>query len=167
MLVSFQNITIPVNIYKGIRNLLESHHIPELIKVLILLYIAKIPFVFFLLLFVSFTWLFTTIIILCVSVPACALQYVIALVDPKQQDSNGLTTPAIHATVSKYPWICTWLYQCPLKMYYIFLSLHQGIEGKVSMLEKKMDELIAENKPISVVLKQLIQALCAEEVVFI
>lgn len=55
MLVSLQNITVPVNIYKGIRNLLESHRVPELIKVLILLYIAKIPFILFLLLFVSST----------------------------------------------------------------------------------------------------------------
>lgn len=35
-LASLQNITIPGNIYKGIRNLLESYHIPELIKVQIL-----------------------------------------------------------------------------------------------------------------------------------
>uniref|UniRef100_H3CPU5 Uncharacterized protein n=1 Tax=Tetraodon nigroviridis TaxID=99883 RepID=H3CPU5_TETNG len=89
-----QNITIPVNIYKGIRNLLESYHIPELIK------------------------------------------YVIALVDPKQQDLNGLTTSAAVAA---------------------------GAEGKVLMLEKKLEEHIAENKPIGSVLKQLIQALCAEE----
>lgn len=41
------------------------------------------------------------------------------------------------------------------------------MEGKVSMLEKKMEELMAEDKPISAVLKQLIQALCAEEVGFI
>lgn len=47
------------------------------------------------------------------------------------------------------------------------LSLHQGTEGKVLMLEKKLEELIAENKPISAALKQLIQALCAEEVGFI
>lgn len=41
------------------------------------------------------------------------------------------------------------------------------MEGKVLMLEKKMEELLAENKPISGVLKQLIHALCAEEVGFI
>lgn len=44
------------------------------------------------------------------------------------------------------------------------LSLHQGAEGKVPMLEKKLEEHLAENKPIALVLKQLIQALCAEEV---
>lgn len=49
----------------------------------------------------------------------------------------------------------------------VFLSLYQGTEMKVLELEKKMEELIAEDKPISVVLKQLIQALCAEEVGFI
>ncbi|XP_049456394.1 leucine-rich PPR motif-containing protein, mitochondrial [Epinephelus fuscoguttatus] len=32
-----QNITIPLNIYRGIRNLLESYHMPELIKDVILL----------------------------------------------------------------------------------------------------------------------------------
>ncbi|TNM99530.1 hypothetical protein fugu_012563 [Takifugu bimaculatus] len=91
-----QNICITASIYKGIRNLLESYHVPELIK------------------------------------------YVMAIVDPKQdkaQDLNGLMTSA-HAT---------------------------GTEVKVLELEKKMEELIAEDKPISVVLKQLIQALCAEE----
>lgn len=50
---------------------------------------------------------------------------------------------------------------------YLSPSLHQGTEVKVLDLEKKMEELIAENKPISAVLKQLIQALCAEEVGFI
>lgn len=49
----------------------------------------------------------------------------------------------------------------------ISLSLYQGTEVKVLELEKKMEELIAEDKPISAVLKQLIQALCAEEVGFI
>lgn len=44
MLASLQNITIPVNIYKGIRNLLESYHIPELIKVQILLDLTQILF---------------------------------------------------------------------------------------------------------------------------
>lgn len=47
------------------------------------------------------------------------------------------------------------------------LSLYKGTEVKVLELEKKMEELIAEDKPISAVLKQLIQALCAEEVGFI
>lgn len=28
-----QNVKIPENIYKGIRNLLDSYHVPELIKV--------------------------------------------------------------------------------------------------------------------------------------
>lgn len=32
--ISMQNITIPVSIYRGIRNLLDSYHVPELIKVL-------------------------------------------------------------------------------------------------------------------------------------
>lgn len=44
MLASLQNITIPVNIYKGIRNLLESYHIPELIKVQILVDLTEILF---------------------------------------------------------------------------------------------------------------------------
>lgn len=44
---------------------------------------------------------------------------------------------------------------------------HQGTEGKVLALEKKLAELMAENKPISITLKHLIQALCAEEVRFI
>lgn len=44
------------------------------------------------------------------------------------------------------------------------VSLHQTAEEKVSKLEKKMEQLIAKNKPFSVVLKLLIQALCAEEV---
>lgn len=44
MLASPQNITIPVNIYKGIRNLLESYHIPELVKVQSLLDLTEILF---------------------------------------------------------------------------------------------------------------------------
>lgn len=86
-----QNITITSNIYRGIRNLLESYHVPELIK------------------------------------------DVIALVDPKDQESNG-SVPRV-----------------------------TGIEGKVLALEKKLAELKAENKPLGAVLKQVIQALCAEE----
>ncbi|XP_039995324.1 leucine-rich PPR motif-containing protein, mitochondrial [Xiphias gladius] len=89
-----QNITVSVNIYRGIRNLLESYHVPELIK------------------------------------------DVIALVDPKDRASIG--------SVSAVPRVT-------------------GIEGKVLVLEKKLAELKAENKPLSSVLKQAIQALCAEE----
>uniref|UniRef100_A0A3P9IB99 Leucine-rich pentatricopeptide repeat containing n=1 Tax=Oryzias latipes TaxID=8090 RepID=A0A3P9IB99_ORYLA len=78
---SEQNITIPLNIYRGIKNLLESYHAPELIK------------------------------------------DVVALVDPKEK----------------------------------------GSEEKVLALENKLAELKAENKPLGIVLKQLIQALSAEE----
>ncbi|KAM9344741.1 leucine-rich PPR motif-containing protein, mitochondrial [Symphorus nematophorus] len=91
-----QNLTIPVNIYRGIRNLLDSYHVPELIK------------------------------------------DVIALVDPKDQESNN------GAMVSAAPRVT-------------------GIEGKVMILEKKLAELKAENQPVGIVLKQLIQTLCAEE----
>lgn len=52
-------------------------------------------------------------------------------------------------------------------MYSSPLYFHQGSEGKVLVLEKKLAELKAENKPISITLKHLIQALCAEEVGFI
>lgn len=52
-------------------------------------------------------------------------------------------------------------------MYSSPLYFHQGTEGKVLALEKKLAELKAENKPISITLKHLIQALCAEEVGFI
>lgn len=45
--------------------------------------------------------------------------------------------------------------------------IHQGIEIKLQALEKKLEELKAENKPFSGVLKQIIQALCAEEVGFV
>ncbi len=45
------------------------------------------------------------------------------------------------------------------------LCLHQGNDGKVLALEKKLAELKAENKSYSVILKQIIQTLCAEEVV--
>ncbi|KAM3606567.1 uncharacterized protein V6R79_018880 [Siganus canaliculatus] len=89
-----QNITISGNIYRGIRNLLESYHVPELIK------------------------------------------DVLALVDPKEQESSG--------SIAAAPRIA-------------------GIEGKVAALEKKIAELKAENKPLGQVLKQIIQALCAEE----
>uniref|UniRef100_A0A3P9IAJ2 Leucine-rich pentatricopeptide repeat containing n=1 Tax=Oryzias latipes TaxID=8090 RepID=A0A3P9IAJ2_ORYLA len=71
-----QNITIPLNIYRGIKNLLESYHAPELIK---------------------------------------------------------------------------------------HLCVVQGSEEKVLALENKLAELKAENKPLGIVLKQLIQALSAEE----
>ncbi|KAG7462652.1 hypothetical protein MATL_G00187000 [Megalops atlanticus] len=83
------NVRISVNIYRGIRNLLESYHVPELIK------------------------------------------DVIILVDGKQ---------TIEA--SDFP---------------------RGKEGRVVVLEKKLEELKAENKPLGVTLKQLILSLCAEE----
>lgn len=44
MLVSLQNICITASIYKGIRNLLESYHVPELIKVQILFDVTEILF---------------------------------------------------------------------------------------------------------------------------
>ncbi|XP_070771978.1 leucine-rich PPR motif-containing protein, mitochondrial [Enoplosus armatus] len=84
-----QNITISGNIYRGIRNLLDSYQVSVLIK------------------------------------------DVIALVDPK----DSLTS----------------------------LCLHQGIEAKLVALENTLAELKAENKPLSNVLKQTIQTLCAEE----
>lgn len=43
----------------------------------------------------------------------------------------------------------------------------QGSEEKVLALENKLAELKAENKPLGIVLKQLIQALSAEEVRFV
>lgn len=46
ILVSIQDIFITVSIYKGIRNLLESYHVPELSKVQILSRLTEIPFVF-------------------------------------------------------------------------------------------------------------------------
>uniref|UniRef100_H2LIH1 PROP1-like PPR domain-containing protein n=1 Tax=Oryzias latipes TaxID=8090 RepID=H2LIH1_ORYLA len=87
-----QNITIPLNIYRGIKNLLESYHAPELIK------------------------------------------DVVALVDPKEKASTD---------------------------FMLFGS--RGSEEKVLALENKLAELKAENKPLGIVLKQLIQALSAEE----
>ncbi|XP_019108650.2 leucine-rich PPR motif-containing protein, mitochondrial [Larimichthys crocea] len=92
-----QNITITTSIFRGIRNLLDSYHAPELIK------------------------------------------YVIALLDPKEQESHGsgaapLPPPPVN-----------------------------GSDVKVFALENKLAELKAENKPIGNVLKQIIQALCAEE----
>ncbi|KAF7662444.1 hypothetical protein LDENG_00234780, partial [Lucifuga dentata] len=89
-----QNISIPVNIYRGIRNLLESYHIPELIK------------------------------------------DVITLVDPKDRASIGSMSAPLRVT---------------------------GTEGKVMALEKKLAELKEEKKPLGPTLKQIIQALCAEE----
>lgn len=53
MPVYFQNITIPMKIYRGIKNILEFHQLPALLKVKILFNITEIPF-FFLLMFVSF-----------------------------------------------------------------------------------------------------------------
>ncbi|KAG7228533.1 hypothetical protein INR49_007707 [Caranx melampygus] len=87
-----RNITISLNIYRGIRNVLRSCHVPELIK------------------------------------------DVITLVDPKERASIGTAAPR-----------------------------PTGIEFKLQSLEKKLVDLKAENKPISSVLKQTIQTLCAEE----
>lgn len=47
------------------------------------------------------------------------------------------------------------------------LCVHQGMEGKVSALEKRLAELKAENKPLGNVLRQAIQTLCVEEVGFV
>lgn len=68
MLASPQNITIPVNIYKGIRNLLDSYHTPELIKVQSLSDLTEILFLLSSL-FASFKWLLK--IWLCLSVCDC------------------------------------------------------------------------------------------------
>ncbi|XP_054455932.1 leucine-rich PPR motif-containing protein, mitochondrial [Anoplopoma fimbria] len=89
-----QNITISGNIYRGIKNLLESYHVPELIK------------------------------------------DVVALVDPKDRVYNG--------SMSAFPRV-------------------PGTDGRVFALEKKLAELKAENEPLGSILKQAIQALCAEE----
>ncbi|XP_053292920.1 leucine-rich PPR motif-containing protein, mitochondrial [Pleuronectes platessa] len=89
-----QNIKISLNIFKGIRNLLESHHVPELVK------------------------------------------DVIALVDPRDRASSGSASASPRFT---------------------------GIEGKVVALEAKLAELKAQNQPLGLILKQTIQALCAEE----
>ncbi|XP_026212670.1 leucine-rich PPR motif-containing protein, mitochondrial [Anabas testudineus] len=87
-----QNIFISVNIYRGIRNLLESYHIPELSK------------------------------------------DVFALVPSNNRMQNS-SLPAV-ATEN---------------------------ESKVLALERRLAELKAENKPLDFVLKQTIQAVCAEE----
>uniref|UniRef100_A0A7N6A9U3 PROP1-like PPR domain-containing protein n=1 Tax=Anabas testudineus TaxID=64144 RepID=A0A7N6A9U3_ANATE len=84
---SLQNIFISVNIYRGIRNLLESYHIPELSK------------------------------------------DVFALVPSNNRMQNS-SLPAV---------------------------------SKVLALERRLAELKAENKPLDFVLKQTIQAVCAEE----
>uniref|UniRef100_A0A669DCL4 Leucine rich pentatricopeptide repeat containing n=1 Tax=Oreochromis niloticus TaxID=8128 RepID=A0A669DCL4_ORENI len=78
-----KNIMISVNLYRGIKNLLDSCHVPELVK------------------------------------------DVMTLVDPKEKVSNGPVS--------------------------------------VLALENKLAELKAENKPLGLVLKQVIQALSAEE----
>ncbi|XP_005727369.1 leucine-rich PPR motif-containing protein, mitochondrial isoform X1 [Pundamilia nyererei] len=88
------DIMISLNFYRGIRNLLDSCHVPELVK------------------------------------------DVMALVGPKEKDSNGPVSATPRAA---------------------------GIEGKVLGLENKLAELKAENKPLGLVLKQAIQALSAEE----
>uniref|UniRef100_A0A8C6KJS9 Leucine rich pentatricopeptide repeat containing n=1 Tax=Nothobranchius furzeri TaxID=105023 RepID=A0A8C6KJS9_NOTFU len=80
-----QNVTIPLNIYRGIKNLLESHHVPELLK------------------------------------------DVMALVDLTETGSDGSAL------------------------------------NNVSVLEKKLAELVAENKPLGSVLRNIIHALSAEE----
>ncbi|XP_023120624.2 leucine-rich PPR motif-containing protein, mitochondrial [Amphiprion ocellaris] len=89
-----QNITISMNLFRGIKNILVSYHIPELIK------------------------------------------DVIALVDPKERTSADLTPAA-----ARVP----------------------GIGTKVLALENRLAELKAENKPLNIVLKQIIQTLSAEE----
>uniref|UniRef100_A0A3Q1GHU0 Leucine rich pentatricopeptide repeat containing n=1 Tax=Acanthochromis polyacanthus TaxID=80966 RepID=A0A3Q1GHU0_9TELE len=89
-----QNITISMNLFRGIRNILMSYHIPELIK------------------------------------------DVIVLVNPKESVSTDLTPAAPRVT---------------------------GIGDKVLALETKLAELKAENKPLNIVLKQVIQTLSAEE----
>ncbi|KAI3362765.1 hypothetical protein L3Q82_001820 [Scortum barcoo] len=99
------NITIPGNVYRGIRNLLDAYQVPELIK------------------------------------------DVVPLVNDTDRTSTDLVAAAPRVTSTK---IC-------LRMH------HMGIEGKVLALEKKLAELKAENKPFSVVLKQIIHTLCAEE----
>lgn len=43
-------------------------------------------------------------------------------------------------------------------------AYRQGLEGRVPFLEAKLAELKAENKPLALTLKQVIQALSAEEV---
>lgn len=47
------------------------------------------------------------------------------------------------------------------------LCRHQGIEGKIMLLEKKLAELKAQDMPLSNILRQAIQTLCAEEVGFV
>uniref|UniRef100_A0A1A8CQK4 Leucine-rich PPR-motif containing n=1 Tax=Nothobranchius kadleci TaxID=1051664 RepID=A0A1A8CQK4_NOTKA len=89
-----QNVTIPLNIYRGIKNLLESHHVPELLK------------------------------------------DVMALVDLTETRSDGSALAPHRAT---------------------------GLENNVSVLEKKLAELVAENKPLGSVLRNIIHALSAEE----
>ncbi|KAM6956562.1 leucine-rich PPR motif-containing protein, mitochondrial [Aplochiton taeniatus] len=86
------NIVIPLSIYRGMKNVLDSYHIPELIK------------------------------------------DVLTLVDSKDQLGTYSDVPRVF-----------------------------GLEGKVVALEKKLAELMAEGKPISSTLKQLLLVLCAEE----
>ncbi|XP_066534859.1 leucine-rich PPR motif-containing protein, mitochondrial [Hoplias malabaricus] len=86
-----KKVTIPVNIYRGIRNILDSYHMPELIK------------------------------------------DVLILVD-KKENLRASDTPT-----------------------------PKGLEWRVEILEKKLEELKSQGKPPGAVFKQLINALCAEE----
>ncbi|XP_072292461.1 leucine-rich PPR motif-containing protein, mitochondrial [Eucyclogobius newberryi] len=89
-----QNIIISANIYRGIRNQLEAHHVPELIK------------------------------------------DVITLVDPKEKLSNGFAQAAPRVIDG---------------------------ENKLLTLEKKLEELKSENKPLGPTMKQILQTLSTEE----
>lgn len=89
-----QNIIISANIYRGIKNLLEASHVPELIK------------------------------------------DVLALVDPKQTLSNGLS-PVIFRPIEE--------------------------ENKLVALEKRLKELETENKPLGTTLKHIMHVLSLEE----
>ncbi|XP_053188703.1 leucine-rich PPR motif-containing protein, mitochondrial [Scomber japonicus] len=90
-----KNVIISGNIYRGVRNLLDSYHVPELIK------------------------------------------DVLALVDPKDPLlSNGSAATVPRAT---------------------------GTSSTAEELQKRLAKLKAENKPFDIILKQTINALCAEE----
>lgn len=52
--------------------------------------------------------------------------------------------------------------------YHVFNTfLHQGAEGRVYALEKKLAKRKAENQPFGNILKQTIQSLVADEVGFV